>query len=33
MEKSHLKISKELYEKESLTQLQYCSEEATMFLL
>ena len=31
MEKSHLKISKELYVIETLTKLQYCSEEATIF--
>jgi len=33
MEKSHLKISKELYVIETLTKLQYCSDEATVFIV
>jgi len=32
MKELHLKISKELYVIETLTKLQYCSEEATKFL-
>jgi len=31
--KTHLKILNELYVKETLTKLLYCSEEATMCLL
>jgi len=31
--RSHLNIPNELYIKETLTKLQYCSEEATMFPL
>jgi len=33
MEKSHIKISNGLYVIETLTKLQYYSEEATTFLL
>jgi len=33
MEKSHLKLSKELYVIEALTKLQYCSEETTIFIV
>jgi len=33
MEKSRLEVANELYVLETLTKLQYCSEEATVFIV